>query len=134
READQKTARVAQVPKRPSDEKTGKMLEVAGYGRDRPCGGRQSRSKKPRQSDHPLPFCEYVERCAHAPNYSNQLVCIATTHNLDYRAEHDRQIEANAPVVDVPYIVLYPSLHGLDRRRLSARTIYLGATSNARFH
>src|SRR5262245_24592096 len=79
-------------------------------------------------------ICKGGERLAHPPNNNNQLVCVATAHNLDRRAEHDRQIEPDAPVVDVPYIVFYASLHCLDRRRLSARTIHLRATGNARFH
>ena len=59
-------------------------------------------------------------------------ICIATAHDLDHRAEHDRQIEVEAPVVDIPYVELYPSLHGLGGRRLSARAIDLRATSGGR--
>ena len=60
------------------------------------------------------------------------LICIATAHDLDHRAEHDRQIEVEAPVVDIPYVELYTSLHGLGGRRLSARAIDLRATSGGR--
>jgi SRSO17 transposase len=48
---------------------------------------------------------------------------LATAHDLDNRAKHDRQMEVEAPVVDVPYVELYTLLHGLDGRRLSARSI-----------
>src|SRR5262249_8368507 len=62
------------------------------------------------------------------------LICIATAHDLDHRAEHDPQIEVEAPVVDIPYVELYTSLYGPGGWRLSARAIDLRATSNARFH
>src|SRR5215471_16287533 len=62
------------------------------------------------------------------------LMCIATAHDLDHRAEHDRQIEVEAPIVDIPYVELNTLLHRFDSRCLSAKSIDLRATSDARFH
>ena len=63
-----------------------------------------------------------------------RLICVATAHDLDDRAEHDRQIKLEVPVLDVPKVELYASMHGVYSRRLSARSIHLCATGNARFH
>jgi hypothetical protein len=62
------------------------------------------------------------------------LIRVATAQDLDHRAEHDRQIEVKAPVVDVPDVELYSSLHGPNRRRRPATPIDLCTPSNARFH
>src|SRR6516225_7279816 len=63
-----------------------------------------------------------------------RLICVATAHDLDDRAEHDRQIKLEVPVLDVPKVELYASMHGVYSRRLPARSIHLCATGNARFH
>ena len=44
------------------------------------------------------------------------------------------EIKLEAPVLDVPKVELYASLHGVYSRRLPATSIHLRAAGNARFH